>query len=85
MNCNKIGCTKAATKKPRISFAALVNPDGPRAHMEIGVYVCDEHADTNPAAYISDIGWSQICKEVRRNGKADPDRDSLRVEFIEVQ
>jgi hypothetical protein len=85
MNCQKIPCFKTATKKPFISFTSLINPDGPRVTAEIGVYLCDDHADTNPSAYVSDIGWDQICKELHRGGKAKPDRKSLRVEFIEVQ
>ena len=84
MNCSKLGCLCVATKRPVLTFAAKAHPKTPRARAEVGLLVCEEHAVTDPAEWVTDAGWMQICRAIRGAGKAAPDRASLRVEFLAV-
>lgn len=85
MTCSKLGCSCMATKRPVLSFAAKGHPNAPRARAELGLAVCDEHAVADLDAWVTDVGWAQICTALRRAGRAAPDRGSLRVEFVAMK
>ena len=84
MICNAIGCQKAATKKPIVTFTAIVQPKGPRSRMNIPLGLCDDHANPDPSRYVGDDGWKMICTNMKAAGYAEPDRKSLQVEFEPV-
>lgn len=85
MNCARADCGKPATKRPVLSFAAKVLPHGPRARGELGIGLCDQHAVADPAEFVTDEGWAQICAGMAAMGRAEPDRDTLRIEFEAIQ
>jgi hypothetical protein len=85
MNCSRIDCGHKATKWPLVSFAAKANPLGPRPEFKFPLAVCDAHAEPDPALYVSDEGWKQIVDEFAGRGLAQPDRTTLRVDFVPCQ
>ena len=85
MKCCKLECAKAATKMPVLTFAAKVAPHGVRAEGELLMPLCDEHAVPDVDEFVTDQAWAQICAGVRSAGKAEPDRNTLRVKFRPIQ
>ncbi len=85
MDCSRIGCGHKATKYPLVSFAAKANPNGPRTEFKFPLPVCDKHAQPDPALYVSDAGWQQIVDGFTARGLAEPDRATLRVDFVPCQ
>jgi hypothetical protein len=79
--CAFNGCSASATWRPIFSFAAKSHPLGTRAKFALPLAVCDEHAASDPAAFISDAGWQQIVEGFRQRGLGEPDRSTLTVEF----
>lgn len=85
MNCDRIGCKHRATKWPVITFASKQDPTGPRAEFRFPLAVCDKHAAPDIAMYVSDQGWAQIAETFGQRGLGEPDRSTLRVEFVPCQ
>ncbi len=79
MKCSRTGCPRAATRNPVLTFAA--EPNGVRASARLKLPICAEHAQNNPALFVSDEGWSQICSAMKDAGAKAPDRSTLQVEF----
>jgi hypothetical protein len=85
MKCGRIGCPNGATKLAQVSFSSKVNPEGPRVSFQFPHGLCDDHATTDPSAYISDEGWAQIVSSMRARKLAAPDRESVEVTFTSCQ
>lgn len=85
MKCGRVDCKHAATKFVHVSFASKAKPDGPRVNFKFPHALCDEHATTDPDAYISDDGWEQIESQMKARKLAKPDRDTVQVSFTPYQ
>lgn len=83
MKCSRTGCPRAATRTPSLTFAS--EPNGVRASAGINLPICAVHAQNDPALFVSDEGWSQICSAMKDAGLKTPDRSTLQVEFSLIQ
>ena len=81
--CSKIGCDKEGTNQPFFSFTAIGYPNAQRAKSIIlGVLMCNEHAITSTDEFITDSGWAEFCQSMKSHGLSEPDRKSVRIEYL---
>lgn len=77
-------CQNLGALKPKLSFAAIGDPDGARAEAALGLVVCQDHASVNPDDYVDSKGWRQLTEAMLAQGLAPPDRSTLKVHFDTV-
>jgi hypothetical protein len=81
MNCSKTGCTHEAAFYPVLTFTPQGFPDAERARLGMMLPLCEKHASHDPANYITDGAWAELCHTIGTMGKRLPDRASIEVEF----
>ena len=84
MKCARVGCGLMATKKPVLSFGANGLKNSPRVEAQLHLGVCTEHASTDTEMWLTDAGWLQLKQSMRSMRLGEPDRSSVRVDFIEL-
>lgn len=80
----RAGCDGVATSRVGAWVWALNAPHLPNncVRIKFNLWVCDGCRGTTVIEeVVDDPGWIRICKSVRKQGKATPDRRSLKIMF----
>ena len=80
--CQRKGCERTdANWIPVLELYAPVRNTPPIEAVLADLPVCDEHAEPDPALWITDAGWEGLCAPIVRLGRMRPKRSKTRVKF----
>lgn len=85
MKCARRDCAGAARWRPTLLLRTKNHGALPPTRIEVGLAVCDEHAQPCAELYITDDSWKHLLGMFDEAGKQRPHRSKTTVEYEDLR